>query len=137
MNRIYESIKKRHGIEYVYKGLGQLSVFIGPKNDRSKVKQENVMRLLDALDQNENDDLQLYREDRNKLVPMLTEGMEREYLQKRAAAVQAYRAAFEEEIRRLQEEEITNDLQYIQRISKELENVPADSNKMIVSGGRK
>lgn len=137
MNRLYESIKIRHGIEYVYKGLGQFSVYISPKNDRSNVKQENVMKLLDVLDQNESNELQLYREDRSKLVPMLTEDMKREYLQKRTAAVKDYRAASEEEIRRLQEKEIAEEVQYIKKISKELEKVPAESKKTSATRGPK
>lgn len=88
MNRLYETIRKIKGIDYRYWGFGKISLIIGPKSEPTKVKEENVMRLLDYLDKQEETDLKLYEEDRQKLVNSLSEDYRTKYQQLRQQNLQ-------------------------------------------------
>jgi hypothetical protein len=91
MNRLYETVKKIRGIEYVYMGFGRMLKYVHPKDDQSKIDEGNILHLLDYLDQNERNDLSLYEEDRTKLVSLLSEAEQEKYLTKRTAELQTRR----------------------------------------------
>lgn len=88
MNRLYQTIKKIKGIEYVYLGFGKKLKYVHPVNDPSKIDEGNVLHLLDHLDHNEQNDLSLYEEDRRKLVSLLSEAQKQRYAEKRNAELQ-------------------------------------------------
>lgn len=73
MERLYETIKPSRGIDYRYWGFGRYKKIIGRTDDPKKVNEENVLKLLNYLDLQEEDDLKLYQEDRDKLVKSLSE----------------------------------------------------------------
>lgn len=95
MNRLYETIKKIKGIDYRYWGIGNYLRIIGPKSEPNKIKENNVMKLLDYLDRNEYEDLKLYQEDRDTLVKSLSEDKQKEYEKKRTAELQTRRRRLE------------------------------------------
>lgn len=98
MNRLYETIRNIKGIDYRYWGFGKLSLIIGPKSDPAKVKEENILKLLGYLDNQEESDLKLYDEDRQKLVNSLSGDYQTNYLKLRKENLQTRLRRLEEGI---------------------------------------
>lgn len=88
MERLYESVKPSKGIDYRYLGFGKFLRYMGPKSDPKRNNQKNVLELLNYLDRQEESDLKLYEEDRQKLVKSLSEANQGAYKEKRTAELQ-------------------------------------------------
>lgn len=88
MNRLYETIRTIKGIDYRYWGFGKVSKSIGPKNDPTKINEANILGLLNYLDQQEENDLKLYQDDRQKLVNTLSEDYKIKYQELRKEMLQ-------------------------------------------------
>ena len=78
------TVKISKGREYLYFQAGKKSIYIGPKDDTTKVKTENVVLALDySLGR-----AQHYLEYLDELLPLLPESLQMQYLLRQTAALQ-------------------------------------------------
>ena len=78
------TVKISKGREYLYFQAGKRSIYIGPKDDASRVKTENVVRALDhSLGR-----VQHYLESLDELLPLLPEPLRVQYLLNRMGTLQ-------------------------------------------------
>jgi hypothetical protein len=87
--------KKSKGIDYLYfqAGVGK-TLYLGPKEDLTKVKSDNVLKSLDYV----KDKSTHYFEVEDKLISMLPEPERKEYLSKRSAELLARLRRLEEKL---------------------------------------
>ena len=78
------TVKISKGREYLYFQAGKRSIYIGPKDDASRVKTDNVVRALDhSLGR-----VQHYLESLDELLPLLPEPLREQHLLEQIAILQ-------------------------------------------------
>lgn len=78
------TVKISKGREYLYYQAGKRSIYIGPKDDVSRVKTENVVRALDhSLGR-----VQHYLESLDELLPLLPKPLRAQYLLNQMSTLQ-------------------------------------------------
>ena len=78
------TVKVSKGREYLYFQAGRKSIYIGPKDDISRVKTENVARALEYSQER----VSHYLESLDELLALLPEPTRGQYITKQAAALQ-------------------------------------------------
>lgn len=78
------TVKISRGREYLYFQAGKKSIYIGPKDDTSKTKPENVVEALDYSQGR----VQHYLDVVDKLLPLLPEPLRKQYLLKQTDILQ-------------------------------------------------
>ena len=78
------TVKTSKGKKYLYFQAGKKSIYIGPKDDTSKAKPENVVRAL-YYSQGR---VQHYLESLDELLPLLPKPLREQYLLKQTAILQ-------------------------------------------------
>ena len=90
------TVKISKGREYLYYQAGKNSIYIGPKDDVSKAKTENVVRALEHSQER----VQHYLESLDKLLALLPEPPRGQYLLKQTAILQDKAMAYTKSARR-------------------------------------
>lgn len=78
------TVKTSKGREYLYFQAGKKSIYIGPKDDATKAKAENVLKALDYSQER----VQHYLESLDEMLPLLPEPLRGQYILKRMATLQ-------------------------------------------------
>ena len=78
------TVKISKGREYLYFQAGKRSIYIGPKDDASKVKAENVVRALEYSQER----VSHYLESLDELLALLPEPMRGQYITKQTRVLQ-------------------------------------------------
>lgn len=78
------SVKISRGIEYLYFQAGKDSIYIGPKNDPTKSKSDNVIKALDYARERTDHYLKSF----DDLLPFLPEEMRKQYLTRQIARLE-------------------------------------------------
>ena len=78
------TVKISKGREYLYFQAGKRSIYIGPKDDVSRAKTENVIRALEHSQER----VQHYLESLDELLALLPEPLREQYLLKQTSIVQ-------------------------------------------------
>ncbi|MBI1658863.1 MAG: hypothetical protein IS632_08870 [Thaumarchaeota archaeon] len=90
------TVKISKGREYLYFQAGKNSIYIGPKDDASRVKTENVVRALEHSQER----VQHYLESLDELLALLPEPLRRQYLLKQASTLRDRAAVYTESARK-------------------------------------
>ena len=90
------TVKISKGREYLYYQAGKRSIYIGPKDDVSRAKTENVVRALEHSQER----AQHYLESLDELLALLPEPLQKQYHLKQAAILQDKAAAYAKSTRR-------------------------------------
>lgn len=78
------TVKISKGREYLYYQAGKSSIYIGPKNDVSRAKTENVVRALEHSQER----VQHYLESLDELLPLLPEPLREQHTSRQTAILQ-------------------------------------------------
>lgn len=90
------TVKISKGREYLYFQAGKRSIYIGPKDDVSRVKTENVVRALEHSQER----VQHYLESLDELLALLPEPLREQHASRQTAILQAKITGYTESARK-------------------------------------